>query len=90
MPAASDNFANVQDAFDGPARAAEVVSPDDSTDLTNVSRALWVGTGGDLVVIMQNGDTVTFANVPNGSLLPIAVSRVKSTLTTADDIVALS
>jgi len=89
MPA-SDSFSTVQTSFEGPARNAEAVTPDDDTDLTNVSRALWVGTGGDVVVTMQGGDTVTFANVPDGSLLPIAVSRVKATNTTAADMVALS
>ncbi len=90
MTAAADSFATVQSAFDGPARSGEAVSPSDTVDLTNVSRALWVGTGGDLTVIMQDTTTVALLNVPDGSLLPICVSRVKLTGTDADDIVALS
>lgn len=74
---------------DWPATTAEVVVPGDSTDLVNVSRALWVGLGGDLTVIMQSGATVTFANVADGSLLPIRVTRVKSTGTTAASILGL-
>lgn len=89
MPA-SDSFATVQSSFEGPARSAEAVTPDDATDLTNVSRALWVGTGGDLTVITQAGETVALLNVPDGSLLPLCVSRVKLTGTSATDIVALS
>lgn len=90
MPAASDSFSTVQSSFEGPARSAEAVTPSDSADLTNVSRALWVGTGGDLTVTMQDGTTIALLNVPDGSLLPICVSRVKLSGTSADDIVALS
>ncbi len=89
MPA-SDSFATVQSSFEGPARSAEAVTPSDTVDLANVSRALWVGTGGDLTVITQAGETVALLNVPDGSLLPLCVSRVKLTGTSADDIVALS
>lgn len=87
---ASDRFATVIDSFDGPARAGEAVTPSDTVDLTNVSRALWVGTGGDLTVVMQDGTTVALLAVPNGSLIPVCVSRVKLTGTSATDIVALS
>lgn len=90
MPAATDSFATVESSFDGPARSAEAVTPSDTVDLAAVSRALWVGTGGDLTVIMQDGITVALLNVPDGSLLPICVSRVKSGGTSASDIVALS
>lgn len=90
MPAATDRFATVQETFDGPYRKAEVVSKSDTVDLTNVSRAIWVGGTGDMVVIMQDGTTVTFTAIPAGCLLPICVSRVKSTSTTATNMVALS
>lgn len=45
--------------------------------LTNgPTRALWVGTGGDITVTMAGGTSVAFTNVPNGCLLPIQVSHV--------------
>jgi hypothetical protein len=90
MPAASDRFGSVADTFNGPCRNAEVVTPSDTADLANVSRYLWVGTGGNVVVITKGGQTVTLTSVPNGSLLPLCVSRVKSTSTTASNIVALN
>ena len=86
---ATDSFANLSSTHSSPGVNAEAVTPDDSTDLTNVTRGLYVGTGGDLVVIMQGGQTITFTAVPTGAVLPIRVSRVKSTSTTASDIVAL-
>lgn len=73
-----------------PAEHAEAVTPSDSTDLVVVSRALYVGVTGDVAVVMASGAAVTFVGVAAGSLLPIRVSRVKATATTATSILALS
>ncbi len=73
-----------------PATNAELVSPSDSVNLPlGVSRALYVGTGGDINVITDGGQTVLFSNVPDGSILPIRVSRVKFSSTTASGIISL-
>ena len=73
-----------------PARTAEAVTPSDSVDLTYVSRALYIGVAGDIVVNMKDiGTSITFKAVPVG-ILPIRVSRVLSTGTTATNIVSLS
>lgn len=72
-----------------PADNAEAVTPHDTTILANRSRGLYVGTAGNVAVKMINGQTVTFANVPAGSLLPIRVESVLSTGTTASNIVRL-
>lgn len=73
-----------------PAEHAEAVTPSDATDLAIVSRALYVGATGNLSVIMLSGVTVTFVGVPAGALLPLRVSRVRSTGTTASSVVAIS
>jgi hypothetical protein len=73
-----------------PAEHAEAVTPSDSTDLVIVSRALYVGVTGDVAVVMASGAAVTFVGVAAGSMLPIRVSRVKSTGTSAASIVAVS
>jgi hypothetical protein len=66
------------------------VTPSDGTDLPDgVCRGLYIGSGGNLVVISQSGSTVTFTGVVTGSVLPIRAKRVKSTSTTASSIVAL-
>lgn len=65
------------------------VTPDDDNDLPDgPCRALWVGTIGNISVILD-GDTsaVVLKNV--NELLPFEVRRVLSTNTTADDIVAV-
>lgn len=53
--------------------------------------ALYVGTGGDITVTMASGQSVTFKNVPNGTFLPIAASKVTGVANgaIAGDIIAL-
>ena len=71
-----------------PAHGAVAVTPSDTTQLPSC-RALYVGTAGDVVVDMVDGQTnITFANVANGAFLPLQVIRVKAA-TSASDIVAL-
>lgn len=73
-----------------PARNAAAVTPSDTVDLAELTRGLYVGGTGDVTVNMADtGSAVKFAAVPAGTLLPIRASRVKSTGTTATDIVAV-
>lgn len=74
---------------DYPARNAAVVTPDNSNDLAHVTRALFIGGAGNLNVDTADGDTVLFTGVTAGMILPLAVKRVRSTSTTATNIVAL-
>lgn len=71
-----------------PAYGGVVITPDDDTDLTIWSRAVFVGGAGDLVVTMADGIDLTFAGLSGGTFLPIRVSRVKEA-TTATNIVVL-
>jgi len=74
--------------IDSPAQRAAVVSPSDTNDLAFPARALWIGTQGDVKVTTFGGDTVVIPSVVG--LLPVQVSRVWSTSTTASGIVALA
>lgn len=69
-------------------RAAKV-TPSDSIDLGTTTKGLWVGGVGNLQVTMAEGDVVVFTAVAAGTYLPISVSRVWATLTTATLVVAL-
>lgn len=70
------------------ARQALAVTPHASTEI-NPCRALYVGTGGDLVVVLlDSASEITFANVPDGAVLPIQVRRVDDS-STASNILAL-
>jgi hypothetical protein len=79
----SDAFQSLASGLDSPGLNAAEITPDDGANLTNFSRALWIGDGGNVRVTMIGGQTVTFSNVAQGTLLPIRVSRVWATGTTA-------
>lgn len=85
--------ANPSNNITDPSSRYAAVTPSDtdgSGDLAEVSRAIFVGTGGNLVAIRPDGTSVTFANVPDGTLMPIRAKRIASTNTTASDIVSLA
>jgi hypothetical protein len=66
------------------------VVPSNGTDLpTTFTRGIYVGGTGALKVKMIDGTDVTFTKVLAGSFIPIVVSRVYSTGTTATNIIAL-
>ena len=91
MPNPTDIYASRDPAPAAPARRAEAVTPSDTTDLTVVAKALYVGGAGDVRVVpaaAPGGAAVTFANHPVG-YLPIQCSRVLQTGTTAQSLVAL-
>lgn len=64
------------------------VTPADGADLPDVPRGIWVGGAGDISMVLLSGN-VTLKAVPAGTLLPVRPLRVRSTGTTATDIVAL-
>lgn len=80
---------NDQPGLVGPCEHAAAITPNDSTDLTVTTRAIYVGGGGGIVIVTKGGEEVTLAGAAAGSVLPVRVARVKSTGTTATDLVAL-
>lgn len=88
MPA-DDQQSGLSEGLSGPADNLVAITPSDSTDLANVSRAIYVGAAGNIVVTpAAGGDNVTLTVVA-GAVLPIRVSRVLSTGTTASGLVNL-
>ena len=83
-----DIFENRSSGLESPGYNAAQVTPDDGSDLSTMSRALYVGNTGDIQVTMAGGATVLLRNVPAG-LLPLRVARVFASGTTATDIVAV-
>jgi len=71
---------------------AKAITPADS-DLDNFTRAIYIGGTGDLVVRVPGdlGDTgdITFSALPVGKTLTIVAKQIRSTGTTATNIVAL-
>ena len=72
-----------------PARGFSAVTTSDTVDLPANVRAIYVGVSGDVSAVPLGGGTaVVFKAAPVG-VLPIEVSRINATDTTATDIVAL-
>lgn len=84
-----DRFADMQASLSGPASSGFSIAPSDGDDLPEATRALYVGTGGHLSVRMLSGETLMLSNVLSGSFLPLRVTRVLSTGTTAAALVGL-
>lgn len=68
---------------------AASVTPNDTSNLSRVTRGLYVGTSGNVRVAMADGTVVTLANLAGGMVHPLQVRRVYASGTTAADIVAL-
>jgi hypothetical protein len=84
-----DEFSKYNRSLVSPPEHAGDIAPDDASDLSNVTRALYVGGTGNLRVRMLGGETASFANVPSGTLMPLRVTRVLATGTTATAILGL-
>ena len=75
--------------YSDPANNAVALTPADGADLAYTTSALLIGTGGTLIVDTAGGQTSVPIKVQSGQLLPLRVTRVRFTGTTAGDIVAL-
>ena len=88
MPA-EDIFSRFRQDNFSPVSHASAVTPHNTNELAYVTRAVYVGGGGDVKVTMQDSGEVIFVAVPTGTTLPIQVKKVFATGTDATDIVAL-
>ena len=70
------------------AHGADLLPHSDTQDVP-VTRALYIGGTGNVHVTMADGQTVTFEAVPQGMILPIQISRLWTTNTTASYIIGL-
>lgn len=87
----SNPFELSADSVSSPARNCVAIVPNDATDLLVVTKAIYVGTGGNIVLrTIEGAADVTFANVPTGTVLPIRARAIRATGTTASQIVGLA
>ena len=74
----------------GPSSHAAAVTPSDSVSFEQVARSLYVGGTGHVTAVMAaTGAVVLFSAVPAGTVLPIQITRVNATGTTATLMTAL-
>jgi hypothetical protein len=71
-----------------PYENAALIGADDNTDI-RVTQALYIGATGTLRVTMFGGQVTTFTAVQAGQILPISVTRVWATGTSATGIIGL-
>jgi hypothetical protein len=72
------------------AHRATVVTASDTTVFVQPTRALYIGGAGNITVDMADGGPpIPFVGVQGGTILPIQVTRIYATGTTATSIVAL-
>lgn len=87
----SDPFNSTSDSLIAPARLAFSVVPHDHLNLAMPTRALYIGTGGDVAVRpLGSANDVVLRNVSSGSVLALRVSAVRLSGTTASDLVGLA
>lgn len=85
----ADPFSNSADAVSAPATRAVAVVPNDAVPLADVPKALYVGTGGTIVMRGTGAADSVWANVPSGTVLPFRARYVRAAGTSAADILAL-
>lgn len=86
-----DPFDSTSDSLISPAKVAFAITPDDAAQLPGATKAIYVGTGGDIAFVLIGSDTpVLFRNVPDGSIMALRLRAVRAAGTTAADLVGLA
>lgn len=86
-----DTFQGSTDSLISPAQYCFAIVPDDIGELERVTKAIYVGQGGDVTLrALDNDGEVTFRNVASGAILDVRVRALRATGTTAGEIVGLA
>jgi hypothetical protein len=85
----TDRYETWATGITAPAGHGFAVTAHDANDLPETTRALYVGGGGTIALVLASGATITLSGVPSGALLPIRACRVLATGTTATAMVGL-
>lgn len=84
-----DLFKTHSRSLTSPPEFGAAIVPDDAAGLGHVTRALYVGGGGDIALRLFGGDEIMLADVPSGTLIPLRAAQVYATGTSATAIVGL-
>ena len=85
------NYDHYPYGVEAPATYAMPITPSDVDDLPRISRAIYVGTTGDIMIALAGKQCgpVKFKAVPAGTVLALFCKKIYATGTTADDLVAI-
>ena len=86
----ADRFEFHKAELDSPSDVYFDITPSDTVDAEQVTRAVYVGGSGDVAAVRKDGTAVVFHSVVAGTILAIRAMRVNSTGTTATDIVGMA
>jgi len=75
--------------FAATAKVYTIYQASSQTGLGNPGANLYVGGAGNVSIVTIGGDTATFFGVPAGTTLPVQAIKLRSTSTSATNIVAL-
>lgn len=86
----ADAYQAFADGWHKPYANSFAITPNDTTPLAEITRAVYVGGAGNIVVKLENDSTaVTLTAVPVGALLEIRASLIMATGTTATNLIGL-
>ena len=71
-----DTFGDFTPGLSSPICGVFDIVSDDVVDLPNVTRAIVLESGGDVSVVLKNGDAITLPALTDGVIYPVRVSRV--------------
>jgi hypothetical protein len=78
--AAQDPFINSQGGLQSPVRSSFAITPSDTTELPFVTRAVYVGSAGNLTArLADDTASATFNGLPPGTVLPLRVRQIFAT-----------
>ena len=85
-----NKYKELATGLESPAVRAVSISGNDSADLAEVTRAVYIGAGGDITCILD-GDTtpVTFSSMVTGVIYQLRIKRLYATGTNANNIIGL-
>ena len=88
----TDEFGSMGQSPMTPSEYPFEVTPSDTADLERVTKALYIGTGGDVALRAKDtgNGVITFRNVPAGAQLQVRATRIMAGGTTASDIVGMA
>lgn len=86
-----DPFDSAGDSLIAPAKDAFAIVPSDNNDIAKGTKAIYVGSGGDITARLVNSDQdVIFRNVEAGSIIALRLRAVRAGGTTASDLIGLA
>lgn len=87
----TDRFDTMVDTPSEPSRNAFPITPHATNEIDPLPKAVYIGTGGDLVGrSIEGGADVTFKNLQSGQILDVRFQYIRAIGTTAADIVGLA